>query len=235
MIEATMVVNLIALLLTMGMVTAVVAQERNSGGRLEHGGRTNTGRAPEGTRERPARKVPPRGNTGTSSKSEQARPVPVEPPTSTRESGALVDGLRVQRPVFYSNVMLLDCRKTPDSAGISFTDLRISRFTDESVDMYYENDNGDYTMGVYHDTDIQDLGSTNSLFEFPVAPEGGWSESKEATLWDRHMYAVRTWDQKYVKFRVRSVDSRSVVFDWMYQEMNPEVWYTALPPGLSAP
>lgn len=227
MIEAAMVVNLIALLLTMGMATAVVAQERNTGGRLENGGHTNTERAPEGTRERPARRVPSHGNTGTSIKSEPVRPVAVESQISTWVGGGFIDEWRVQRPAFYSNVILLDCRKTPDSAGISFADLRIARFTDESVDMYYENKDGDYTMGVYHDTDIQDLGSTNSLFECPVAPVSGWSERKEATLWERHMYAVRTWDQKYVKFRVRSVDSKLVVFDWMYQEMNREaVWYT---------
>lgn len=215
MIEAAMIVNLFVLVLTVGFATAVVAQERNPGGRLNNGGRINTERAPEGTRERPVQKPLPEqvrsiDNTSTQSGRSPTRPMPVSVETSTATCGGFVEERRMQ-PAFYSSVMLMDCRRNPDSAGFSFAGLRIMRFTDESVDMYYENRNGDYTMGVYHDTDIQDLGSTNSLFEFPVAPAYGWQREKEITLWERHMYSVRTRDGRYLKFRVQRVDAGSVV------------------------
>jgi hypothetical protein len=89
--------------------------------------------------------------------------------------------------------------------------------------MYFEYYNGEYYMNVRTDTDIQDVGPTNSLLDLHVAPTSGWSTSHDAILRVGHTYVVWTWDDHYAKFRVTSLSTNRVVFDWAYQlqESNP--------------
>jgi len=120
------------------------------------------------------------------------------------------------RPEGYS-VVLNDYRVRPNLAGYDFSTYSVGQYNDDFTDIFFEYYNGTYYMDVWEDTDIQDMGYTNSLYDIAEAPEGGWSPTKDARLILGHTYVVWTWDDHYAKFRVTSLSSSRVVFDWAYQ------------------
>jgi len=122
----------------------------------------------------------------------------------------------VPRPEGY-DVVLFDYRRLPESSGYDFSQYAVVRYTDLYADMYFENYDGDFYMNVRSDTDIQDVGVTNSLLEVKTAPAMGWSPTHDARLYVGHTYVVWTWDDHYAKFRVTSISPSRVVFDWAYQ------------------
>lgn len=128
----------------------------------------------------------------------------------------------VPRPEGY-DVVLNSYRQSPSYAGYDFSDYQVKAYNDLYADMYFEYYNGEYYMNVRTDTDIQDVGPTNSLLDIHVAPTSGWSTTHDAVLRVGHTYVVWTWDDHYAKFRVTSLSSNRVVFDWAYQlqESNP--------------
>ena len=113
--------------------------------------------------------------------------------------------------------MLTDYRRAPMSAGYDFSTYTVNAYDDKYADMYFENYNGDFYMDVRTDTDIQDVGYTNSLLDVRTAPLGGWSPTHDVRLYVGHTYVVWTWDDHYAKFRVTNVSPGRVVFDWAYQ------------------
>jgi hypothetical protein len=128
----------------------------------------------------------------------------------------------VPRPEGY-NVMLNSYRQTPAYAGYDFSDYSVRAYNDLYADMYFEYFDGEYYMNVRPDTDILDVGATGSLLEVRQAPTSGWSPTHDVILRVGHTYVVWTWDDHYAKFRVTSLSSNRVVFDWAYQlqEANP--------------
>ena len=128
----------------------------------------------------------------------------------------------VPRPEGY-DVVLYNYRTTPNSAGYDFSQYSVLAYDAQSADMYFENYFGDFYMDVYTDTDIQDLGYTNSLLDVKVAPSSGWSPTHDVRLYAGHTYVVWTHDDHYAKFRVTNISASRVVFDWAYQlqESNP--------------
>ena len=74
-----------------------------------------------------------------------------------------------------------------------------------------------HSMKVRTDSDIQDIGPTNTLLDVRQAPAAGWSSTHDAILRVGHTYVVWTWDDHYAKFRVTGLSSGRVVFDWAYQ------------------
>jgi hypothetical protein len=72
-------------------------------------------------------------------------------------------------------------------------------------------------MFVNTDTDIQDMGPTGSILDIGTAPSSGWSSTHSVALAPGHTYVVWTWDDHYAKFRVSSVSTGRVAFDWAYQ------------------
>jgi len=122
----------------------------------------------------------------------------------------------IARPEGY-DVTLRDYRAIPTSAGFDFSGYTVVSFDDLYSDMYFENWNGQLYMNVREDTDIQDMGPTSSLLDVSVAPADGWSSTHDALLRMGHTYVVWTWDDHYAKFRVTSLSSGRVVFDWTYQ------------------
>lgn len=120
------------------------------------------------------------------------------------------------RPEGY-NVALLDYRSRPDLAGYDFSTYSIGPYNDQYTDIFFEYYFGSFYMNVWDDTDIQDMGYTSSLYEIDYAPENGWIPTKDAQLVVGHTYVVWTWDNHYAKFRVTSLSSTRVVFDWAYQ------------------
>jgi len=122
----------------------------------------------------------------------------------------------IARPEGY-DVTLRDYHAVPDAAGFDFSRYTVVPFDDLYSDMCFENWNGLLYMNVREDTDIQDMGPTSSLLDVDVAPADGWSATHDVLLRVGHTYVVWTWDDHYAKFRVTSLASGRVVFDWAYQ------------------
>jgi hypothetical protein len=122
----------------------------------------------------------------------------------------------IPRPEGYG-VMLNDYHARPGFAGYDFSDYAILAYDHQRTDMYFENYNGTPYMNVRSDTDIQDVGYTNSLLDIHTAPLSGWSPTHDTRLIVGHTYVVWTWDDHYAKFRVTGLSQTSVTFDWAYQ------------------
>jgi hypothetical protein len=120
------------------------------------------------------------------------------------------------RPEGY-NVVLRDYRTQPYYAGYDFSTYSVGLYNDDYTDIFFEYVAGSYYMNVWEDTDIQDMGYTNTLGEISYAPDAGWSPAKDARLITGHAYVVWTWDGHYAKLRVSSLSPNGVVFDWAYQ------------------
>ena len=122
----------------------------------------------------------------------------------------------IPRPEGY-NVVLNDYRQFPGTAGYDFSQYAVVPYDDQGVDVYFENYNGQFYMNVRTDSDIRDLGPTNSILDIGTAPSSGWSHTHDVLVVIGHTYVVWTWDDHYAKFRVSGVSPSRVVFDWAYQ------------------
>jgi hypothetical protein len=140
------------------------------------------------------------------------------------------------RPEGY-DVSLNSVGLDPARSGYDFSAFSIERYDDQSADVFFDNVNGRLTLNVWSDSDIQDMGNTESLDEISAAPLSGWSPSKSAEAIGGHTYVVWTWDDHFAKLRVTDAASGAVRFDWSYQTAkgNPELKRTPEPNGLRAP
>lgn len=120
------------------------------------------------------------------------------------------------RPEGY-DVGLGNYRVSPTVAGYDFSTKSIGRYDDQFTDFYFEYSDGIYYLDVWEDTDIQDMGYTNSLYEIGEAPTKGWSPTKDVRLIPGHTYVVWTWDNHFAKVRIIEVSPLGVKFDWAYQ------------------
>ncbi|MEW6510089.1 MAG: hypothetical protein AB1428_03940 [Bacteroidota bacterium] len=133
------------------------------------------------------------------------------------ESGLSKDvAYDIPRPEGYG-VILNDFRTAPGYAGYDFSRYVVVPFDDQTSDMWYEYYDGEYYMDVRTDTDIQDMGPTNSILEVGTAPSSGWSPTHDVRLLAGHTYVVWTYDDHYAKFRVSAMSPGRVTFDWAYQ------------------
>ncbi len=122
----------------------------------------------------------------------------------------------IPRPEGYG-VSLADVHRSPAGSGYDFSRSAVVAYDDEYADMYFENYRDTLFMNVRTDTDIEDMGPTESVLEISTAPSGGWSRTHDVVLQAGHTYFVYTWDGHYAKFRVSSLSGSNVVFDWVYQ------------------
>ncbi len=120
------------------------------------------------------------------------------------------------RPEGY-NQTIFDFRRFPERAGYDFSTYSIVPYDDDFCDMFFDYDNGKHYMVVYDDTDIQDMGPTNDIYDISEAPLTGWSPTKDVRLYVGHTYVVWTWNNHFAKFRVKYLSAEKVVFDWAYQ------------------
>nr|MCU0364636.1 hypothetical protein [Ignavibacteriaceae bacterium] len=79
-----------------------------------------------------------------------------------------------------------------------------------------------FYLDVYDDTDIQDMGPTNDIYDIPFAPTSGWSTTKDAIAIVGHTYVFWTWDNHFAKIRISNITNDRVVFDWAYQLVEGE-------------
>lgn len=120
------------------------------------------------------------------------------------------------RPEGYNQV-IFDFRRFSNNSGYDFSSYSVVPYNHDNCDMFFDNDNGKYYMVVYDDTDIQDMGPTNDIYDIDKAPISGWSPTKDVRLYVGHTYVVWTWDNHFAKFRVKYLSNERVVFDWAYQ------------------
>jgi hypothetical protein len=122
----------------------------------------------------------------------------------------------IPRPEGY-DVMLASYQAMPGAAGYDFSAYAVVPYDGKAADMYYEYFNSVAYMNVGTDTDIQDVGATQSILEIGTAPSSGWSVTHDVRLMVGHTYVIWTWDDHYAKFRVKTLSPGRVVFDWAYQ------------------
>jgi hypothetical protein len=130
------------------------------------------------------------------------------------------------------NQSIFDFRNFPDNSGYDFSEYLVVPYNansdNASADFFCENFEGTFYLNVWDDTDIQDMGFTNSFLEITYAPLNGWVEINpdenvkyvEAEV--GHTYVIWTWDNHYAKIRVNSISNERIVFDWAYQSLEGE-------------
>lgn len=114
---------------------------------------------------------------------------------------------------------------TPGTSGWDFSAFTVRAWDHASTDMYFTTMSGELRMVCpYTDTEIQDAGYATTLDAVDFAPSAGWSLSGTAEAIAGHCYVVKAGNN-YAKFRLTSVFSGGVVFDWAYQvdPGNPEL------------
>ena len=128
------------------------------------------------------------------------------------------------------NQAIFDYRAFPNNSGYSFSLYSVVAFDSLDVDFFFENFEGDFYLDVWDDTDIQDMGATNDIYDIEFAPVTGWSETKDAAAVVGHTYVFWTWNNHFAKVRISSITSERMVFDWAYQlaEGNPQLKSSAI-------
>jgi hypothetical protein len=120
------------------------------------------------------------------------------------------------------NQSIFDYLNFPDNSGYSFSNYGVYAYDDINTDFFFENYSGQFYLDVWDDTDIQDMGPTNDIYDIEYAPAYGWSPTKDAEAIVGHTYVIWTWDNHYAKIRISSMTSERVVFDWAYQLVEGE-------------
>jgi hypothetical protein len=114
-------------------------------------------------------------------------------------------------------VILPNFQYVPSGSGYDFSTYSVGPYNDQYTDIFFEHTGGIFYLNVWMDTEIQDVGYTESLYDIGYAPTGGWSPTKDVRLIPGHTYVVKTWDNHYAKVRVRTLSDASMTFDWAYQ------------------
>ncbi len=120
------------------------------------------------------------------------------------------------RPEGY-NQAIFDFNRFPQNSAYSFAKFKVVAYNSQDADFFFENYNGTFYLNVWDDTDIQDMGLTQDIYDIPFAPTTGWAATKDAIAKVGHTYVIWTWDNHFAKIRVKSLTSDRVVFDWAYQ------------------
>ena len=90
--------------------------------------------------------------------------------------------------------------------------------TQETHGKYFENYEGTFYLNVWEDTEIQSMGSTESIYDIPYAPISGWQpinpgdNVKYVVAKVGYTYVILTWDNHFAKIRVKSITSERLIF-----------------------
>lgn len=121
------------------------------------------------------------------------------------------------------NQAVFDYNISPNNSGYDFSDYKVVAYNSDVADFFFENYNGKYYVTVWEDTDIQDMGATQDIYDISYAPLDGWISIKpgenikyaEAVV--GHTYVIWTWDNHYAKIRIKNITRERMTFDWAYQ------------------
>ncbi len=127
------------------------------------------------------------------------------------------------------NQAIFDYINFPNSSGYSFFDYKVVPYDDQYADFFFENYQGTFYLDVWNDSDIQDMGPTNDIYDIAYAPTSGWSSTKDVIAKAGHTYVIWTFDNHYAKIRVKNITADRIVFDWAFQLVQGE---TQLKPSL---
>jgi len=125
------------------------------------------------------------------------------------------------------NIVLMDKYIDPFHSGYDFSNYSLTHFDTNNTDFYVEYASSKIPyLVVWEDSDIQDMGYTNSIDEISAAPEAGWTPTKDAQAITGHTYVIWTFDNHFAKIRITSVSQMAITFDWAYQvaQGNPELF-----------
>lgn len=130
------------------------------------------------------------------------------------------------------NQSIMDYLKFPNSAGYDFSEFLVGSYNevtdDFSADFFFENFEGTYYLNVWDDSEIQDMGSTQDIYDITYAPISGWvplvegENVKYTEAKVGHTYVIYTWDFHFAKIRITSITSERIFFDWAYQLLEDE-------------
>ena len=120
------------------------------------------------------------------------------------------------------NQSIFDYIRFPNNAGYTFTTYSTVPYDAQDVDLFFELYQGTGYLRVYDDTDIQDMGATNDIYDIPYAPLNGWNPNKEEIAIVGHTYVIWTWDNHFAKIRVKNITADRIVFDWAFQLVEGE-------------
>lgn len=130
------------------------------------------------------------------------------------------------------NQVLFDAQLFPNNSGYDFSEFAVVGWNtlndDYSSDVFFDIFEGTYYINVFSDSEIQDMGSTNDIYDILYAPIGGWvpllegDDVKYTEVFVGHTYVISTWDNHYAKLRVKEITGQRMVFDWAYQLVEGE-------------
>jgi len=119
------------------------------------------------------------------------------------------------------NQIVFDYTRFPNLSGYDFSTFSVLPFDyqDEqrSADFFLENYEGQLFINVWDDTDIQDMGRTDDIYDISYAPEGGWASEKYVPVVLGNTYVIWTWDNHFAKIRIKNYTNDRITFDWAYQ------------------
>lgn len=124
------------------------------------------------------------------------------------------------------NYSLFHIDLNPQNSGFSFTKKLVVAFTSDDADFFFEIFEGKAYLDVWSDSDIIDMGKTETLNDVKEAPNSGWSakyvkindkDAKYEEAKEGHTYVINTWNNHYAKVRITKITNERVFFDWAYQ------------------
>jgi hypothetical protein len=115
------------------------------------------------------------------------------------------------------NQSIFDFQRFPENSGYGFSEYAVVPYDDLESDVFFEKFEGEFYLNVWDDSDIQDVGQTNDIYDIPFAPTSGWNPDKYEVARAGHTYVIWTWDNHFAKIRVKNITNDRVVFDWAYQ------------------
>ncbi len=129
------------------------------------------------------------------------------------------------------NCSIFDFRRFPSTSAYSFANYSVVPYNSNDADFFFENDDGTFYLNVWEDTDVQDMGETNDIYDVTQAPLANWVPLKDGEnikyvrAIEGHTYVIWTWDNHFAKVRISLITPERMVFDWAYQtvEGNPEL------------
>ncbi|HXF49748.1 MAG TPA: hypothetical protein VNL73_10050 [Verrucomicrobiae bacterium] len=124
--------------------------------------------------------------------------------------------------------LVQDFNLHPSTAGFAFTNSApygsVVAWNSGSADIYFEYSSADAAWfinvsPINVNTDLQDMGYTDSFDDVSYSPTSGWSAVGWVEAIVGHTYVVWTADDHYAKIRITSIDNpnSTVYFDWGYQ------------------
>jgi hypothetical protein len=122
------------------------------------------------------------------------------------------------------NQAIFDFNVSTSNSGYDFSNYLVVPYNGEDADFFFEIYNGTPYLDVWDDSDIQDMGATNDIWDVDAAPTSGWipkdneeDNFKYVEAIAGHTYVVWTWDNHFAKVRISNITNERIVFDWAYQ------------------